>query len=248
MQYEAMRPTISGVAYDLDGTLYPNYRLNRLLIPFILREGRFLLAFGKARDIIRASQESDAPLVREPVPAHTAAAPREEPADFYSVQARIVADLMGIDPAGARVRVENMVYQGWEPLFKKIKPFSGVRETLDAIRQAGLKQAVLSDFPPERKLAYMGLAGYWDALLCSEWTGRLKPDPRPFAALAESLGLPPERILYVGNSRPYDMAGAKRAGMQTALISLFPRFRERARGSADFVFNNYRQLLKYVVS
>jgi putative hydrolase of the HAD superfamily len=241
-----MRHTIGGVAYDLDGTLYPNYRLNRLLIPFILREWRFLLAFGKARNIIRASQESGAPLVTEP--ANTAAAPHGEPADFYSVQARIVADLAGIDPAGARARVENLVYRGWEPLFKKIKLFSGVRETLDAFRQAGLKQAVLSDFPPERKLAYLGLSGYWDALLCSERTGRLKPDPRPFEELAESLGLPPAQILYVGNSRPYDMAGAKRVGMQTALISFFPRPGGRARGSADFIFNNYRQLLKYVVS
>jgi putative hydrolase of the HAD superfamily len=254
MQYEAMRHDIGGVAYDLDGTLYPNYRLNRLLLPSILRGGRFLLAFGKARNIIRASQESKSPLVTEPVPADMAAlyggpaAWREDAADFYSVQARLAAGILKTDPAWALARAEHLVYRGWEPLFKHIKPFAGVRETLDAFRQAGLKQAVLSDFPPERKLEYMGLSGYWDALLCSERTGRLKPDPRPFEDLAAALGLPPERILYVGNSRPYDMAGAKRVGMRTALIRFPSRAQGQARGPADFIFNNYRQLLKYVLS
>jgi putative hydrolase of the HAD superfamily len=243
-----MRPHIDGVAYDLDGTLYPNYRLNIRLIPFALKEWPFLLAFGKARDLIRAARERSG---GETVPAFFAAetGPAAETVpDFYEAQFRLMAELLKTDPALIKTKAETLIYRGWERYFKKIKLYPRVLETLEAFRTAGLKQGILSDFPPERKLEYLGLSGYWDAVLCSERSGRLKPDPRSFGKLAEALGLPPERILYVGNSRPYDMYGAKRAGMQTALICFSPFPRGRFRSFVDFVFHDYRQLQNYVLS
>ncbi|MDR1240119.1 MAG: HAD family hydrolase [Treponema sp.] len=240
-----MRDDIGGIAYDLDGTFYPNYRLNRALIPFFLKEWPFLLAFGRARSIIRAAQERGVP--GPELPPLPDAAPNSGP-DFYDVQARLAARILRADPAAVKKKAAILIYRGWEPHFRKITLFPGVAETLAAIRAAGCRQGLLSDFPPERKLEYLGLRDCWDAILCSERTGRLKPDPLPFQKMAEALGLPPERILYVGNSRRYDMAGAKRAGMKTALISFFPFFQGRSRGSADFIFHDYRQLLKYVVT
>jgi putative hydrolase of the HAD superfamily len=235
---------INGVAYDLDGTLYPNYRLNVRLIPFIVREWPFLLAFGKARNLIRAAQER--------APGAAASGQRVSPAEtgpeFYTAQFRLMADMLRIDQDLIQTKAETLIYRGWEKYFKKIKLYPRVQETLAAFRGTGIKQGILSDFPPERKLEYLGLAGYWDAVLCSECSGRLKPDPRPFGKLAEALGLPPERILYVGNSRRYDMYGAKRAGMKTALISFSPALQDRSRSFADFVFHDYRQLQNYVLS
>jgi putative hydrolase of the HAD superfamily len=239
-----MRHDIDGVAYDLDGTFYPNYRLNLRLIPFVLREWPFLLAFGRARNIIRAAQEGRGPAsIPMPLPE---ASPERGP-DFYDVQAWLTARMIRGDPAGVKVKIALLIYRNWEEHFRTIKLFPGVRETLAAFRAAGLKQGLLSDFPPERKLEHLGLADYWDAVMCSERTGRLKPDPRSFQELAGALELPPERILYVGNSIRCDMRGARRAGMQTALISFSPFHRGRAGGPADFVFRDYRQLLKYVI-
>lgn len=235
---------INGVAYDLDGTLYPNYRLNIRLIPFILGEWPFLLAFGKARNLIRAAQERALGAAASG-PAVSAA---ESGLEFYAAQSRLIAGFLKIDRALAQTKAETLIYRGWEKHFKKIKLYPQVKETLEVFRGTGIKQGILSDFPPERKLEYLGLAGYWDAALCSEWSGRLKPDPRPFGKLAEALELPPERILYVGNSRRYDMYGAKRAGMKTALIAFSPAPQDRSRSFADFVFHDYRQLQNYVLS
>jgi FMN phosphatase YigB (HAD superfamily) len=50
----------------------------------------------------------------------------------------------------------------------------------------------------------------------------------------------------VGNSRLYDAEGARRAGMKTALIRSF-RFTPAAGRSADFIFQDYRQLQKYML-
>ena len=218
-----MKPAYDAIAFDLDGTLYPNYRLYLRLIPFIVKEHRLLRAMGKARDTLRAA-------------AHEGR--------FYDIQARLMAELLRGDPALVQERTETLIYRGWEPLFKGVRLFDGVLETLDAFKAAGLKLGMLSDFPPEKKLEYLGLSAYWDATLCSERTGRLKPDPAPFLALAEALGARPERILYVGNSISYDVAGAKRVGMDAALISS----RKRSNSGADLVFSDYRQLLRFVLT
>jgi putative hydrolase of the HAD superfamily len=236
-----MKYNFAGVAFDLDGTLYPNYRLNVFLIPFILREWRFLWAFGKARDMIRSMQEKEAPFLKP------AAASGQPSPDFYDTQARLTAEILKADPPAIKERIERLIYRGWEPFFKKIRLFPHVKESLRAFREGGLKLGLLSDFPPERKLEYLGLTGFWDAVRCSESTGRLKPDPRPFWELAEHLDIPPERILYVGNSRRCDVYGAGRAGMKTALAGFSRSFRGRAWGPPDFVFRDYRQLMNYVL-
>jgi putative hydrolase of the HAD superfamily len=240
-----MRNNIEGIAFDLDGTLYPTYSLNIRLIPFIIREWRFLLAFGKARDKIRACQE------RELAEGSGESSFGQEA--LYDTQARLVARILkiaGEDGKGAvrvKERIETLIYRGWEPFFKKIKLFRHVRETLSAFRQEGLKLGLLSDFPPEQKLKYLGLDGFWDAVLCSERENRLKPHPLPFQSLSEAMALSPDRILYVGNSRLYDAEGAKRAGMKTALIRPFRLGPAAAGPSVDFIFQDYRQLQKYML-
>jgi putative hydrolase of the HAD superfamily len=222
-----MRNDIDGVAFDLDGTLYPNYRFYIRLLPFILKEHKLLRAMGKARNHLRKIFS---------------------PGDFYECQARIMADILKSDPQSVHERLERLIYRGWEPIFKRVKLYSHVKETLRALREGGVKLGLLSDFPPESKLENLGLGGLWDTVLCSENVGRLKPDPAPFLALAERMNIKPERLLYVGNSVTYDIIGAKQVGMKAALIGLFFRGNRRRRSGADFVFSDYRQLCDYVLS
>jgi putative hydrolase of the HAD superfamily len=220
---------LGAVAFDLDGTLYPNYRLNIRLIPFIVRDFPLLLAFGRARGLLRGRGGRREPLL-----------PGE---DFYTAQGRLVAACFGSgDAALFQDKISRLVYRRWEGLFSRIKLYPHVRETLDALRQGSLKLALLSDFPPEENLRRLGLAGYWDLVLCSEAIGSLKPDALPFNELARRLNLEPSRILYVGNSVPYDIRGAKAAGFKAALISS-----RRRPPEADFVFSSYRQLAQYVL-
>jgi len=223
-----MTPKFGAVAFDLDGTLYPNRRLYRRLVPFVLANPRLMLAFSKARGVIRREQESEPGLRRE---------------DFYRYQAALTAGFLGGDTGVVAGKIEAMMYRGWEPLFTKIRLFARARELLVDLRAAGVKLALLSDFPPEAKLANLGIGDLWDAVLCSERTGALKPSPVPFLETAAALGCRPQDILYVGNSRRYDVAGAARAGMKTALVS-------RSSGGvprADFTFRDYRQLRAFVL-
>jgi len=233
-----MLSEINAVAFDLDGTLYPNYRLNLRLLPFLFKHGRLLLAFGRARDIIR----------REQMTAEAAAA-TPSGIDFYENQARLVAGQLKAQKDEIREKIDRLIYRGWEPFFKKIKPFPHVKEVLAELKAAGMKLGLLSDFPPDTKLEHLGLSRLWDTVLCSENIGALKPAALPFEVLAKALGCKPEHILYVGNSSRYDVTGAKQAGMKAALLSA-------GWGSSptvingikpDFTFRNYRQLRDFML-
>jgi putative hydrolase of the HAD superfamily len=222
-----MREDIRGVAFDLDGTFYPNYRFYVRIIPFVLKEWRYLLAFSKARNDLRKTFRDG---------------------NFYDLQALLMGEILKRDGAEVKDRTERLIYRGWEPLFKKVKPYPHVAETLSALKSAGRVLGLLSDFPAEQKLKYLGLDGYWDTVICSEHTNRLKPDPAPFLELAHRMALPPEQILYVGNSVSYDIKGAKQQGMKAALVVSPLRTHRRNTGNADFVFSDYRQLRAFVLN
>ncbi|TCW62337.1 HAD family hydrolase [Treponema sp. J25] len=217
--------SLQAVAFDLDGTLYPNGALYVRLIPFITRHFRLLQAMGKAREALRQRGKVDR---------------------FYETQAQLMASYLEEEPQKVYERTERLIYRGWEPLFKHIRPFPYVRETLVAFKKGGLKLGLLSDFPPVQKLQYLGLYDYFDVILCSEEVGALKPDPFPFQILAERLGCSPQQILYVGNSVAYDVRGAQRAGFSSALIDRRWWGFSRSCG-AQFIFRDYRQLRSYVL-
>ena len=217
----------SALAFDLDGTLYPACRLNFRLLPFLLKEQRLLRAMNRARMQLRNSGAYEE--------------------DFYETQARLMAEILNEPAEKVKERTERLVYRGWEPLFKKVRLFPHARECLDAFRKAGIRLGLLSDFPPEAKLEHLRISDCWEAVLCSERVGRLKPDPASFLELASRMGTPPEQILYVGNSVSYDVAGAHNAGMKAALIR--PKWKKsHLQAAPDFVFYDYRQLRDYVLN
>jgi putative hydrolase of the HAD superfamily len=229
-----MIPGISAIAFDLDGTLYPNFSLNVRLAPFVLRHGRLLAAFGMARKQIRREQA-----LKDSLLPNASA--------FYDYQARLCAERLGAEAEQMRRQIEKLIYRGWEAHFLKIRLFPHVRELLAELREKCFRLALLSDFPPQQKLENLGLAGLWDVVLCSEETGAIKPALRPFQVLAKELGCAPEQILYVGNSAPYDVFGARRAGMKTALFTKFHGGMAGGKTRADFTFSDYRKLRDFVL-
>jgi FMN phosphatase YigB (HAD superfamily) len=215
--------SLDAIAFDIDGTLYPNIRFYVRVVPFAMRHFRMMLALGRTRQELRRL--------------------RPGPEAFYGEQARLLARESGVSAEEAVRFMETGIYRGWEPIFSRVRPYEGLRETLLEFRSRGLKLGVLSDFPAEDKLRRLGLGDYWDAVICSERIGYLKPAREPFDALAVKLGCPAGRILYVGNNRSYDVGGAKAAGFRTAIVSPWKRA-----GGADFAFGDYAKLRKYVLN
>jgi len=221
------------VAFDLDGTLYPNAALFARALPAMLSKARRLSAFNAVRQRLRSMGLND--------PVYRGAPPRDGAA-FRTLEARMAAPAMGMTEAEAEAYIARHFYAYVEELFARVRPYRGVGQALDALAGRGLRLALLSDLPPRRKLELMGLWGRFDPALCSSDSGFLKPAREPFAMLASALGLPPDRILYVGNSPRVDAAGAKAAGMASAIVS------RRAVPEADFTFFDWNRLVEFVLS
>lgn len=218
---------ITAIAFDIDGTLYSSPEFYLRIIPHFLKNFLFYIKYNKIRNVLH----------------HTAPLP-----DFYEYQARLFAELTGSSVEDAKNKIQSVVYDGLETYFKKIKPFKYVEETFRRIKAAGYKIAILSDFPPEQKGDIWGLAPYCDVILGSEQCGALKPSVFPFGILAKQLGVKKEQILYVGNSRKYDVLGAKNAGMMSAYIMpLWRRIFHCPLKEADINFSNYRQFAEIVI-
>jgi putative hydrolase of the HAD superfamily len=224
---------IDAIAFDIDGTLYRNFSFNRMLGPFLARHTRLLITLGSVRNEIRALQKANPDMASD---------------DFFHWQAELLAGRLGISADEAEAKVENLIYSGWKPLFARVKPYSGARETISAFRDAGYKIGLLSDFLPSQKGDVWGIAPLCEVVLGAEETGALKPSPIPFRALASKLGVDVSRILYVGNSLTSDIRGARAVGMKTALIAhpLSILFGRAAR-EADISFSSYRQLKRIVL-
>lgn len=224
------------IGFDIDGTLYPSWRLNLALAGMAVRNYRCLKVFGRVRHELRQLART---------PEYQAAPPAGIQA-FHHFQAGLAARRLGIDPETARVRIEEFFYQVIPESFNRIRPFPELRDTLRRLKTAGLKLGALSDFPGERKLELLGLSDLFDVVMTSEETGFLKPDPRPIRILAERLGVEPRDLLYVGNSAAYDVGGAKSAGAASAyVLSLLGG---RKDGGADYRFRRYPDLADWILS
>ena len=98
------------IFFDIDGTLYSDMSLYIRILPYFLKRLPFFLAYNRARKILHRT----APL-----------------ADFYEYQARLLAEELKIDSAKAKQMIQENVYDGMKPFFKKIKTFKGVHQLFE---------------------------------------------------------------------------------------------------------------------
>ena len=100
------------------------------------------------------------------------------------------------------------------------RAFPEAPAVLAALRGHGVALAVVSNFdsrlPP--LLEAMGLAAFFDAVVCSGEAGVAKPDPAVFAHALAALGVEASEALHVGDNREADYDGARGAGVEALLV------------------------------
>jgi len=98
--------------------------------------------------------------------------------------------------------------------------FPDVIPALDALRKAGLRLAVVSNWgwaAPEL-LQTLELARHFEVLSISARVGYQKPHPAIFEHALELLAVGPSEVLHVGDDPTADVEGARRAGIAPILI------------------------------
>jgi putative hydrolase of the HAD superfamily len=225
---------LEAITFDVDANLY-NYP--RMMIPRLHRWGWYVLwlhTLTKARQKIRKEGRQT---------------------DFRKRQAEIISEINGKDFTTCYSMVEKVLYNGWNEDFKTVKPYKGTKEFIRKVVDNDIRIAVVTDYPPHKKLEYMGFMDYpWVAIIEGEEQGELKPAALPFKAALEAFGLEdsPERVMHIGDSYNYDVRGASQVGMKTAWLRRKWRFSKMPWGDEsheeniqpDLMFTNWDDLLE----
>ncbi|NLN62544.1 MAG: HAD family hydrolase [Myxococcales bacterium] len=197
MNHAAASGAIRGVIFDLDGTLYTLPAL-KLRIAFRLwRSLGFLRRLSTARNAVR-SQNFDSPAALLGA--------------FY--------DQLALATGHTAAEAEQWFQREFSGAFvQTLKAHArlrqGVPQMLHALRQNGVRTAVLSDYAwVKERLGAIGIDFcLFDTIASTEDFGALKPSPVAFRQLATNWHLPAEQVLVVGDRLDMDRAAADTAGM-----------------------------------
>ncbi len=209
------RFSIQAVVYDFDGTLADSFLPIRHAFNHMLRH------FGHTREV---SREETLALVGGPLETSVA---RLLPSPLVS--------------AGTSVFREH--YEKISP--EMTRPMPGATDLLRTIAGTGLPQAVVTNklgASARELVRHLG----WSRLLplcLGEGDGLpLKPDPAMLLAAARTLDVPPENLLFVGDS-PFDFSAARKAGSPICLVTTGTHRREElARMEPDLLFDSLHEL------
>ena len=131
----------------------------------------------------------------------------------------------------------------------QVKPYSGIPELLAALKEKGLKIAVLSNKPHDQTIDVIETLfgkGYFDIIQGQKDALPIKPDQAGVFAILKQLNLTAEDILYLGDTAT-DMKTGKSAGAFT--VGALWGFRDRKEleeGHADAIIAHPLELLRYV--
>ncbi len=118
----------------------------------------------------------------------------------------------GADPGLARALAGD--YSALQE--SRIEPFPDALPTLEALRRAGVRMALVTNGNAalqRRKIDRFGLERWMSAFLVEGELGFGKPDPRVFELALRALEVPAEEAWCVGDDPEADVAGAQAAGI-----------------------------------
>ena len=98
-------------------------------------------------------------------------------------------------------------------------PYPDARETVGRLADHGYTLGLLSNADDDFLHSALGRSGLsFSTVLSSEALRAYKPNCVTFDALCERLGCEPSAVLYVGDSLPTDVQGARHAGLRTVWV------------------------------
>jgi FMN phosphatase YigB (HAD superfamily) len=186
----------AAISFDLDGTLAEVRRRRLRLWRAILRDPLILAAFGPEVEALRGQRlpDLDRALITR------------------------IAHRCHQDPARVARVLREQIDGAWAQAFAGARPPPALGALLARSDRLGLPRVVVSDHPALPKLRAMGLSG-WSAVVSCRALGALKPLPDGLLCAAAQVGVPPGRMLHVGDRDDCDGAMAAAAGARFVSVA-----------------------------
>ncbi len=160
-------------------------------------------------------------------------------ADFWQVTGDALdfaLDSLGLLEPGLRARLMD--------LYLNLTAFAEVPATLQALRDAGLVTAILSNGTPtmlDAAVRSAGLNDLFDAVLSAHAVQVFKTDSRVYSYGLRQLGLGAEQVCFL-SSNAWDAFGAKAFGMRAVWCNRYGQRPERLPGRPDHEIRSLDQL------
>jgi len=202
------------VLFDLGGTLFSYSSRERMGEANITALER--LGLDPAAPEVRAARRAASEAVHREYATRRSFLHR----DLFRDRVIRTAALLGVDVPEevlALFRLENA-----RAVVEHMDPRPDASSTLRGLRERGLYCAVVSNAddewldPPIRRHGLDALLHHWTS---SEEADSCKPDVGIFTYALAKAGLAHTEVLYVGDSREHDVAGAAAAGIRSVLIA-----------------------------
>jgi putative hydrolase of the HAD superfamily len=203
--------TVAAVSFDVTGTLLGLPRLGELYAEVFARHGLPAAPAALGHMVREVWQETS---IRTAMGQDRFTAHPDGAKGFWRELVARVAARLDLPPPSPFVSAELYERFSHADAWQVYPEVPGV---LAALQGAGIRLAVVSNFDPRlpRLLDDAGLLGSFETVVYSAAVGVEKPHPGIFAHLIAALGLPPGRVLHVGDSRRADVEGAAGAGLQS---------------------------------
>jgi 2-haloacid dehalogenase len=135
-------------------------------------------------------------------------------------------------------------------LYLSLEAFPEVPSTLERLKRAGLRVAILSNGTPRMLDAIVnnaGIAELLDAVLSVEEVGVFKTHPKVYQLALDRLGVPANAISFQ-SSNGWDAYGASAFGMRVVWCNRYGQRPERLPGRPDAVITTLAELPELVVA
>lgn len=196
---------LRAVIFDMDGTLYNQKRLRRIMAFKLLRaclrgprywqEARIVYHFRKERERRALSNISD----------------------IESRQYIWAAEKLGVTPELVTEAVCKWMYDAPLKYLYRCR-YAGAGQFIGLLRRKGIATAVFSDYPSTEKLKALKIMCDLTVSATDKGVDRLKPDPGGVFMIMEKLGVAPEHCLFIGDRDDRDGECARRSGMNYLII------------------------------
>ena len=230
---------IKGIIFDLDNTLcnYNESAINGRLAIFKYLKEKYSFITDDA--LKKAFHKSSVIALQEYMSGQINERERQIKR-FY-----LFLKYLNLDEKEDPLFLRNLYY---EKGIENLQLYPGVRETLTTLKEH-FKLAILTNGLVDvqnKKLDRLGIRDYFDCIIISEEVGVDKPDPRIFKITLNCISLKEKDVIYVGDDPPFDLVGAKKAGIKVVWfnpkkITLPPQYPK-----PNFEIHKIEEILKIV--
>lgn len=130
-----------------------------------------------------------------------------------------------------------------------VKEYTGAADLLEYLKRKGCRIGIVTSKRrrmAQRGLAVTGLDGFVETMVAYEDTTDHKPEPEPVETALKTLGISPEKAIFIGDS-PYDIRCGKNAGAATAGVTWgVTREEALALEEPDIIVHDWQELRTFL--